>query len=147
MGLHSLLLALQIAAPDSARLAALARFHPGATLRLQGSFGRVEAKLAPPIADSITVGRWRAQGRIPTAAVDSIWVLHSGVNKGAAAGAVVVGLTLGIFTAQLEAGLCESAHCNTTGAFLGGAGVGVIIGGTIGAIIGAADESWERIYP
>ncbi|HEY3279920.1 MAG TPA: hypothetical protein VGJ83_05355 [Gemmatimonadales bacterium] len=62
MGLHTLLLALQIAAPDSARLAAIARFHPGTTVRLQGSaIGLVEVRLRSPAGDTITVGRWQPE--------------------------------------------------------------------------------------
>jgi hypothetical protein len=84
---------------------------------------------------------------VALAAVDSLWVLHSGVNGGAAAGAVVGALTLGVLAMKFAEGMCESENCHTTRGFMVGAGVGVIVGGTLGAIVGAADESWEKIYP
>jgi hypothetical protein len=99
MGLQSLLLALQIAVPDSARLAAIARFHPGTTLRLQGpAIGLIEVRLRSPAGDTITVGRWQPERRIPLAVVDSMWVQHTRMTEvaagGAVWGAVVLGLSL-----------------------------------------------------
>ncbi len=148
MELHTLLLALQIAVPDSARLAAIARFHPGTTLRLQGpTIGFVEAKLRLPLGDSITLGRWRPDGRVPLGAVDSIWVLHSGVDKAVVAGAVFVGLAFGVLGAELGSMGDYPTRSDQVRGFLVGAGVGAIVGGSLGAMVGAADESWERVYP
>jgi hypothetical protein len=146
MGLHTFLLALQIAAPDSARLAALARFHPGTTLRLQGSaIGLVEAKLRLPLGDSITTGRWQPNRRIPLAAVDSIWVLHSGVDKGVVVGGLAFGVVFGVIGAGLSS--LDDDSSDVTNGIIAGAGFGVALGSLLGAIVGAGNQFWERIYP
>lgn len=146
MNLHPLLLALQIVAPDSARLAALARFHPGTTLRLQGpAIGLVEARLRPPVGDSITVGRWQPNGRVAVAAVDSIWVLHSGIDNGVLVGGAAFGVAFGVLGAGLS-GLDDDSSDRVNG-FIAGAGIGIVLGSLFGAIAGAASETWQRIYP
>jgi hypothetical protein len=150
MGLHTLLLALQIAAPDSARLAAIARFHPGTTLRLQGpAIGLVEARLRSPAGDTITVGRWQPERRIPLAVVDSIWVQHTRTTEVGVGGAVWGAVALGGLAWGFS-GMCESSSgCGgeRARAVLWGALAGVAIGGTLGAALGSADRRWERIYP
>ena len=145
MTLPALLFVLQIAAPDSARLAALARFHPGTTVRLQGpTIGVVETRLTRPLGDSITTSKAHPGPRVPLAAVDSIWVLHNGADKSIA----ILGLTLGLAGGLV--GWLKAPDDNSEvsdKAVARGAGIGLVAGVVLGAIIGGASQTWEQIYP
>lgn len=126
--------------------AALARVKPATVLRLSQAGTRITGPFVR--ADSVSLwleGPLGAQA-ISLRGVDSLWVRRRSTLRGAAIGAVALGIPLAIGGA-ITCGIPES-DCSMRLAYaviLGG--FGAAIGGTVGGTIGFFAHHWRRVTP
>jgi hypothetical protein len=138
---------------DSIRLVRIAgayrgrdiRIHPVGRERMLGRVTRIEA-------DSIVLyagtGTW---SRLAMSEIDSLWTRDRPVLRYAAGGALVTALPL-MGLAYLLGGLCSEVvtECGAREqrrAAAEGAILGVLVGGTTGAIVGAMRSKWRLRFP
>ena len=138
----------QYQSTDSARLAAIAEFRPGARVRLSvRGDGRTEGTFVSSDGGTIILGvEHLEQRQVPALAVDSAWVRGNAARTGMFAGGLTGGLLLGSAAAALTSGLCDGSSCDSTGAFFGGAAIGAVAGGLLGAIVGVVIPKWHRQF-
>jgi hypothetical protein len=137
----------------AAQMAALARLHPGNTVRVHVvGQGWLNGLIARNHADSVALGLDGRERIVPTAAIDSVLVRHGHAGIGAGLGALA-GMIVGA-----SGGGCEGPPATSLGAAAASIGpqldcalvhvtAGLAIGAVVGAIVGAATPSWEHLVP
>lgn len=129
------------AAPDSARLAAIALFGAGHTVRLHTPSGTFEGRFRTATGTALTLGDRGGLHEIPLAGVDTVWI-H---GNHWVTGGLIGGLGLGVTAAYEFQGLCDAGPC--VGGALFGLLVGGFIGGSVGGLVGSMFPRWEQRYP
>lgn len=122
-----------------ARVGSRIRFFPAGQPLVQGSLLRVDSTL-------VVVGTSRDSIAIPLQLLDSAAVYRGRSTTGAVIGAGIVGALGALFIGGLAAGLCDTSDCETTQAAAAGGVLGIIAGGSIGALVGWAASDWQTVY-
>ena len=87
---------------------------------------------------------------IAYARLTELWARKRSTGRGAARGAVVLGILGGVFLGSFAEGMCESSRCRSHAfwdSFPLGAMLGAVSGGLLGALIGSISHHWERRWP
>jgi hypothetical protein len=126
---------------DSARLAAIALFRAGHTVRLHAPSGVFEGRFRSTDGHQVTLGDSSGMREIPLAGVDTVWVQ----GNHWVTGGLIGGLGLGVPAAYEFSGLCENGPCGSGALF--GLVLGGFIGGSVGALLGSMFPKWERRFP
>ena len=127
--------------PDSARLAAIAAFRAGHSVRLHTPAGVFEGRFRAATGDALSLSDSGGAHVIPLAGVDTLWVQGNHWVTGGLIGA----LGLGVPAAYEFSGLCDNGPCG--GGALFGMLFGGFVGGSVGALVGSMFPKWERRFP
>lgn len=127
------------------------RLRPGTLVRImlptQSFTGRVQRVSADTLyLDSVTVAR---------ADIEAAWFQQRATRKGMKLGAIIgapAGAAFGAFLFTIATGLCESDCSDNAGrdivlGTLGFGAFGLVAGGAVGAVIGAALPQWVELTP
>ena len=127
---------------DSVVRAALARIAPGKQIRLHAAgLGRLEGALVSLTDTSVTLDTPSTPTSVVMAGIDSVWQRQSAAGNGGFLGAVLGGAIGGV--AAYKA--CPDEGCGAVAAI--GAGIGVLGGAAVGALIGSNIPKWSRRFP
>lgn len=125
-------------------------FAPSRQVRVALNARRLEGRVVT-LGDMYLVLRLGAgEERVALAAVDTIWTAKRAIAKGAAVGAGIGGVGLGVVAVVMVRGLCDSVDgCSEDylSAFFGWGAVGAAGGAALGAGLGALVHTWERAWP
>lgn len=112
-------------------------------VRLAGpGIGRREGRLLEHGRDELVLSSDSQPLRLPATSVDTVWTRAGSSARGAIIGAIILGAFgayAGTEFGEENAGSMENV--------LGMAGIGVIGGGLLGAMIGTPISRWKRRYP
>jgi hypothetical protein len=151
--------AAQERAPRDLRAEALRSLRPGDSLRVRIAEALLSVRLVSRPADSLGVRAGEDAWVLPLTALDTVWVLHRRTGAGLATGGMVgaVSLTVPGVVCAVSVGACLLVFLpiyHTAAALgprlirvVGAMGVGVLVGGAIGALIGSGVEAWDQVYP
>jgi len=136
----------QVSAPDpfQKRSKAIARLKPGSLIRVHAqSLGEFVGRYHSSTTDSLLISNDMGESDLPIAAIDAIWVRGRATWKGAKIGGIVGGAAGTIAGIAAVSG-CDGAACSFALPILGVGGV--IVGGLVGAGLGAASTKWHRRF-
>lgn len=141
--------------PDSARSVhrALERFPRGSGVRLHLERRRVTGELTRLTADTAYVAGFDWPVAVPLAAIDTVWQRMPGDQhwRPVALMSAAAGAVLGVYGAAALCGMSDSyPPPNCTWAPVGGALIGAVFVGSVGAFLGGLGSRpahWERRFP
>jgi hypothetical protein len=138
-------------------LAACQEINDGDVLRIHGEFGTFEGLASG--ADSTGIFGLRSRnaidadpfsGQLEWEQIMSVEVQEKGTRRGAISGALIgaaIGLVGGTVAVVLDqTGGFNTFHPNPNWGIVPTA-VGAVLGGSIGAKVGASQQVWRRVYP
>ena len=129
---------------------AVTALRPASSIRIASSGTYVDGRFLSASSESLTLNTASGEQSVRLVAIDTLWRQQRATGRGAAIGAVVGGLSVAVLGGVLAGGLCESADgCH--GATAPYMGAGLVLGGTVGAVLGASIGSlahrWGRRFP
>jgi len=116
---------------------------PDEKVRVHSSSGFLEGRFVG-YTNNPQMLRLRVEGDIvPVARIDSLWVHHNNVKKGA----IIGGLVAAAGSAAGLVYLCQTDDDGCDGAMVAGLAAGpVVVGALIGGLLGAAGSGWDLRY-
>jgi hypothetical protein len=115
----------------------------GQWVRVTGDFGRGEGRVLGHTARDLTLSSEHQPLRLPATSVDTLWTRSRRTLAGALVGSLL-GLGIGAVVAASSGELEDTPPEFIWGVAMGG---GALVGGGLGALIGATTHDWKRQYP
>lgn len=149
--------ALLVATPARAQLpdtsaitTALWTACPGARIRVAAGDSLVQGRCGPVRDGRLIVTSAGGERAIQLVQIDTVWLRRRATGRGAAVGAVVGGVALGLLGLGAGHGLCEQPNgCGSEPYQIAAvaAFTGVLGGSLTGGFIGYNVTAWSRRYP
>jgi hypothetical protein len=123
------------------------RVSPGQLVRIKTQDGQLlEGRFSAFAPEPPSLQLTDRAGPLPAASIDSLWVRGTHAKRGAIIGALLLGVSSGIFWSSVCEYAGEGSGCDAWGAVAGLTLAGAGVGAGLGALIGSASPRWRLRY-